>query len=193
MSSFHVGGFGQIPVVGGKGDEVAARRSSRSRASPPSASPAGRPRPTLMRRVSPVPRSCRNTSHALFVSPGTRLLASDRNATKRPSALTSALALSALPASPRARHADDLERDTAGFVEDAVAVGVAVAQHELSGRGAGREQGRRARAEDEIAAVRAEHGIVAGVVAERAVEGGAGVDERHGPEVHHVHVADAAW
>src|SRR5262245_33668338 len=44
-------------------------------------SPPGR---TLIRRVRPAVRSRRKTSHALLVSPGTRLLASDRNATYRP-------------------------------------------------------------------------------------------------------------
>jgi hypothetical protein len=46
------------------------------------------PRPTLTRRVVPAPTSRTNTSGWPLVSPGTRLVASDEKATKRPSAET---------------------------------------------------------------------------------------------------------
>ena len=42
---------------------------------------------TLIRVVTPVQRSCTNASRALFVSPGTRLLARERKPTNRPSPL----------------------------------------------------------------------------------------------------------
>src|SRR5439155_16786291 len=55
---------------------------------------------TLTRLVLPAFRSRTNTSLAPFVSPPTRLLALDRNATKRPSAEIDAAKLSPLPCAP---------------------------------------------------------------------------------------------
>src|SRR5438445_6238564 len=55
---------------------------------------------TLTRLVLPALRSRTNTSLAPFVSPPTRLLALDRNATKRPSAEIGAAKLSPLACAP---------------------------------------------------------------------------------------------
>ena len=150
--------------------------------------------PTLMRRVVPAPdRSRRNTSQALFVSPGTRLLASDRNAMNRPSALTSALPLMLLPGACPIRNADDFDPDPVGarLVEHAVAIQIAVADHELlAGRRSGREQRRRARAKHEKAAIGAQDRILARVVAQLSVGRGARVDEGPVRGAHDVDVAN---
>ena len=55
---------------------------------------------TLTRSVVPVTRSCRNTSEASLVSPGTSVDALDTKATYRPSPLTAAWIESSSPATP---------------------------------------------------------------------------------------------
>ena len=58
------------------------------------------PELTLTRRVLPVWRSWTKMSYALLVSPGTRLVATDVKATKRPSAEIAAPTLNSLPWAP---------------------------------------------------------------------------------------------
>ena len=54
----------------------------------------------LTRTVVPVERSVTKTSETPFVSPATRSVAAERNATKRPSGVTSGLSLAPSPAGP---------------------------------------------------------------------------------------------
>ena len=82
----HAVGVARHQVGGGRaeGDEAPVRRDRRADSCRPL--PWAPPELTLTRRVVPVWRSRTNTSVPSLVSPGTRLVASDMKATKRPSA-----------------------------------------------------------------------------------------------------------